>query len=267
MNPNRALLLTFVLIAASAAFGIHSHLVTQTLITCDLNRALEQTAMQQQQVWLSKSTMENYTRLQETMGPSVNMKVGNRAFADALSIPKIKSASGISFCVLKPGANLENSMEKLNGYVVSDTLCWCTADANAGQLIVAVRGYARCSTADIFRLSNQKASGALLTLAILWMVGSTLYLRRRKQTAPLLAPAYDTLPLTPMQYALMELFYQKESHRLSKTEICQALWPGKENADETLYTLIRRLKLVLEQHSNLQITTDRGRAYELKIRE
>ena len=81
---------------------------------------------------------------------------------------------------------------------------------------------------------------------------------------------YDTrgqrIKLTPMQQQLMEMFFSSESHLLTKTEICDALWPKKPDASETLYTLIRRLKPVVEQHSNLKIESDRGRAYELKIK-
>ena len=69
-----------------------------------------------------------------------------------------------------------------------------------------------------------------------------------------------------MQQQLMELFFRAPNHTLSKTEICEALWPKKEDADETLYTLIRRLKPIVEQHSNLKIEADRGKAYELKIK-
>ena len=72
--------------------------------------------------------------------------------------------------------------------------------------------------------------------------------------------------LTPMQHRLMEMFFRSPSHSLSKTEICEALWPKKPDASETLYTLIRRMKPVIEQHSNLKIEADRGRAYELKIK-
>ena len=35
---------------------------------------------------------------------------------------------------------------------------------------------------------------------------------------------------------------------------------------DTLYTLIRRLKPIIEEHSELKIESDRGRAYELKHR-
>ena len=77
----------------------------------------------------------------------------------------------------------------------------------------------------------------------------------------------ERLHLTPMQYALMQMFYLSDAHRLTKPHICRALWPGKENADETLYTLIRRLKPIVEGHSNLHITTDRGRAYVLEVND
>ena len=74
------------------------------------------------------------------------------------------------------------------------------------------------------------------------------------------------MKLTPMQQQLMEMFFRSPSHLLTKAEICEALWPKKDDASETLYTLIRRLKPVIEQHSKLKIEADRGRAYELKTR-
>ena len=76
----------------------------------------------------------------------------------------------------------------------------------------------------------------------------------------------EHVKLTPMQQQLMELFFHSPNHTLSKTEICEALWPKKEDASETLYTLIRRLKPIIEQHSDLKIEVDRGKAYELKIK-
>ena len=72
--------------------------------------------------------------------------------------------------------------------------------------------------------------------------------------------------LTPMQQQLMEMLWLSPSHKLSKTEICDALWPKKEDASETLYTLIRRLKPIIEEHSDLKIESDRGKTYGLKIK-
>jgi DNA-binding response OmpR family regulator len=69
-----------------------------------------------------------------------------------------------------------------------------------------------------------------------------------------------------MQQQLMELLWQSPTHQLPKNEICDALWPKKPDASETLYTLVRRLKPIVEQHSNLRIEADRGKSYGLIIR-
>ncbi len=71
--------------------------------------------------------------------------------------------------------------------------------------------------------------------------------------------------LTPMQQQLMEMLWQEPSHQVSKPAICDALWPKKEDASETLYTLVRRLKPIIEQHSDLKIEVDRGKSYGLIV--
>ena len=70
-----------------------------------------------------------------------------------------------------------------------------------------------------------------------------------------------------MQRQLMEMFVASDSHRLSKHEICDVLWPKKDDANETLYALISRLKHELDKTSNYDIISDRGRAYILKRRK
>jgi len=55
-------------------------------------------------------------------------------------------------------------------------------------------------------------------------------------------------------------------YKLSKAEICDALWPKKEDASETLCTLIRRLKPIIEEHSYFKIESDRSKSYGLKIK-
>ena len=72
--------------------------------------------------------------------------------------------------------------------------------------------------------------------------------------------------LTPMQQQLMEMLWQSPSHQLSKAEICDALWPKKPDASETIYTLIRRLKPIIEDHADVKIESDRGKSYGLTIR-
>ena len=63
----------------------------------------------------------------------------------------------------------------------------------------------------------------------------------------------ESIKFTPMQHQLMQLFMQSAHHQLSKQEICETLWPKKPDASETLYTLIRRIKPIIERNSNLMI--------------
>ena len=144
------------------------------------------------------------------------------------------------------------------------------------------KAYAHCSEATIFSLSDQRLASVLWMMTIGWAV---FCFYRRKKFEPLLAGmihygglqfsesenlfyAKDghLVQLTPMQHQLMEMFFQSPSHSLTKTEICDALWPKKPDASETLYTLIRRLKPVIEQHSDLKIESDRSKSYSLKVK-
>ena len=144
------------------------------------------------------------------------------------------------------------------------------------------KAYARCSEATIFSLSDQRLTAVLWSMTLLW-AAFCFYRRRHEmlQMAGMLqygglcfaeaeGTFYDAkgqrIKLTPMQQQLLEMFFRSEAHQLTKTEICDALWPKKPDASETLYTLIRRLKPVIEQHSDLKIESDRGRAYELTIK-
>ena len=146
------------------------------------------------------------------------------------------------------------------------------------------KAYAHCSEATIFSLSNQKPAMLLWVLTGFWAM-FVWYRRHEKstETPAFLGSCYggltyseaekrfyatngDSVQLTPMQHQLMEMFFQSSTYSLTKAEICRALWPKKPDASETLYTLIRRLKPVIEQHSNLKIESDRSKAYRLTIR-
>ena len=141
---------------------------------------------------------------------------------------------------------------------------------------------ARCSAATIFAISDQKPASVLWLLTVLW---AAFCFYRHRREMPLLAGITQygglsyvesdgrfmdasgrQIKLTPMQQQLMEMFFRSTTHSLSKSEICEALWPKKPDASETLYTLIRRIKPIIEEHSNLKIESDRGKSYELTIK-
>ncbi|MBR1462719.1 MAG: helix-turn-helix domain-containing protein [Prevotella sp.] len=151
------------------------------------------------------------------------------------------------------------------------------------------KAYAHCSEATIFSLSDQRPATILWVLTGFWamlmwyrhrqsIVGEplTVTIANRNAFGGLTYLEEDgrfyaadgcQVQLTPMQHQLMEMFFKSPSHSLTKTEICNVLWPKKPDASETLYTLIRRLKPVVVQHSDLKIESDRSKAYRLKIRQ
>jgi DNA-binding response OmpR family regulator len=89
-------------------------------------------------------------------------------------------------------------------------------------------------------------------------------LRYDEATQHFYNPQGEPVHLTPMQHHLLTMFFLSPQHELSHSEIADALWPKKPDASETLYTLIRRLKVVLAQHSTLTVVVDRGRSYKLE---
>lgn len=259
---------SLLLVVLSLGFGCRSYRQAEQRIVSDLNQALQRTVWQNKDVWLNTDTLQAYARLQEVMDAPVAVSCSTRKFARALSIPQLKGVASLSLHILKKDAPATAVLHDVpTGYVASDTLVWLSTagaadaaeaaetEAEASCLTLSFRGYARCSAGMIFSLSQQKLPAVLLGAALLCGVFSVFRVRRRER-----------LKLTPMQYSLMEMFYLSSSHLLPKADICRSLWPGKENAEETLYTLIRRLKPIVEDNSNLKITTDRGRAYGLEVK-
>lgn len=74
----------------------------------------------------------------------------------------------------------------------------------------------------------------------------------------------EEIHFTPMQYAFMRILITSECKKVQVNDICKKLWPAKDNSKETLYTLIRRLKHVVESSSNVRIITEKGGYYSLK---
>ena len=132
------------------------------------------------------------------------------------------------------------------------------------------------STATILSLSDQRPAMVLWSMALLWGLFCMNRYRRSMtlglyggltlQEGNFVDAKGCIVKLTPLQQQLMEMLWLSPSHQLSKAEICDALWPKKPDASETLYTLIRRLKPIIEEHSDLKIESDRGKSYGLKVR-
>lgn len=147
----------------------------------------------------------------------------------------------------------------------------------------------QCSSATIIALSDQRPTLWLATLSLFWAffwwrkrrrdvalcqagpqsssVISLGGLEYRPQTDSFTTKDHKPIALTPMQRDLVRLFVHAENHRLTKTEICRQLWPGKPDASETLYTLIKRIRPVIARQAGLTIVSERGYAYRLEKAE
>ena len=228
MKQQYLVIVLFALIVASSVTSLRSYRTTERQIERDMSQALSSALAQQQSDVITQDTI--------------------RTFNSNLQIAELRGKATIA------------------------------VDTKGREF----RAYARCSEATIFSLSDQRLTAVLWSMTLLW-AAFCFYRRRHEmlQMAGMLqygglcfaeaeGTFYDAkgqrIKLTPMQQQLLEMFFRSEAHQLTKTEICDALWPKKPDASETLYTLIRRLKPVIEQHSDLKIESDRGRAYELTVR-
>ena len=228
MKQQHLVIVLFVMIVASCATSLVSYHATERQVVDDMSQALSSALAQQQSNVITQDTIQS--------------------FNSHLQIAELRGKATIA------------------------------VDTKGREF----KAYAHCSEATIFSLSDQRLTAVLWSMTLLW--AAFCFYRHRKdmmQMAGMLqygglcfaeaeGTFYDAkgqrIKLTPMQQQLMEMFFRSEAHQLTKTEICDALWPKKPDASETLYTLIRRLKPVVEQHSNLKIESDRGRAYELTIK-
>lgn len=235
MKQRYTVIVLFALILMSSLTSVDSYRSTSRMVSEDMDRALTLTMLEQQSDVISPDTI--------------------RKFNSHLQIAELRGKATLA------------------------------VDVCARQF----RAYAHCSEATIFSLSDQRPAALLWVLTGFWAMFILYRNRQRRAVEHLLlsvpsglsygglvyseeegrfyAADGDAVSLTPMQYQLMEMFFHSPNHTLTKTEICNALWPKKPDANDTLYTLIRRLKPVVEQHSNLKIESDRSKAYRLVINQ
>ena len=110
-------------------------------------------------------------------------------------------------------------------------------------------------------LSDQWPAGLLSLASLLFMALSL----RRLRVEPTLVTDVRGQRLTPMQEQLVGLLMSAPGRSLDKQSICQVLWPGKPDASETLYTLVRRTKQALEREGRYAISSERGRSYRIDV--
>lgn len=240
MKAYHSLIIFFLIVASAVVSSIRSYDNTRAAIVHDMNQALERTLQLKQEAWITPDTI--------------------RVYRSNLRIAWLREHSFVTYAVPDSAAAL-----------CSERMRW-----QGGRQSLVFQSYATCSFATVFSMSNQQLPMSLSALSLLWIVLSMGYIKRHRKGLAAFGGLcfhaadrrfYDShhrrVAFTPMQEQLLAMFFEAADHRLEKQAICDALWPKKPDATDTLYTLIRRLKPVVEEHSRLRIVADRGRAYEL----
>ena len=252
MKPITAITVFFSLMIPSLFLSYGNYTTAKEHIIDDVNQALAQTILYKQSDRITADTLKVYR--------------------SKLKIDQLKKTSYLAMC----------TEETSNVSFCSDTMTY-----KCGEERLHVRAYPNCSKAAVFSMSEQTVPSMLFIVSVLWGMFSMFYLNHKKSIYPSLQSDNQSIVFgdivfsdsrslfyngnneeihfTPMQYAFMKILITSECKKVPINEICQKLWPGKDNSKETLYTLVRRLKPVVESNSNVRIISDKGGYYSLKI--
>ena len=230
------ILIFIVLCLTAMATSYGSYRKAQRNIESDLQQALAKTINENGVETMRQDSIRAYRSIARTEGEMMTIAVGDETLRRHLRNQQLGEMAFITY----------------------------TVGRERGRWKVTFNTEAKCSAAMIWSLSDQRLSVWLTVMALLSLA---LSFRGKRQLQPITMDSFSATHLTPMQRQLMEMFVASDSHRLSKYEICDVLWPKKDDANETLYALISRLKRELDKTSNYDIISDRGRAYILKQRK
>ena len=253
------ILIFIVLCFTAMATSYGSYRKAQRNIESDLQQALAKTINEKGVETMRQDSIRAYRSIARTEGEMMTIAVGDETLRRHLRNQQLGEMAFITY----------------------------TVGRERGRWKVTFDTEAKCSAAMIWSLSDQRLPAWFVAMALLSLALSFRGRRQSqpttnrepssslewprceggRQSQPITMDCFSATHLTPMQRQLMEMFVASNSHRLSKHEICDVLWPKKDDANETLYALISRLKRELDKTSNYDIISDRGRAYVLKQRK
>jgi len=247
-----------------------------TLVTCclsysnakqniaeDLNDAMIALVNENRGLWTRQDTVTALRQMHETIHK-----------------PMIYQASDVNFrnSVLKDEAyftlalvDKNNATPKIKGNKIASDSIMLVPERSTDGLAIQVQGFADCSMASVFAASDKTLPGILFALSILSMTGMFLWQRKeREYTGMDVAPVssknhlIEGIKLTPMQRQFAQMLLDAPDMRVDKATLCSSIWGNKSNAEESLYTLVRRTKTALAE-AGIEIICNRGDSYELRI--
>lgn len=255
--------LPLVLMIASVVSCCFSYSNAKQNIVSDLNDAMLALANENSEVWTRQDTIAALRQMHETTHKPLIYQASDVNFRNSA----LKDEAYFTLALV----DKKNAAPKIQGNKIASDSIILVPECAVDGLAIQVQGFADCSIASVFAASDQTLPGVLFTLSILSM--ASMFVWRRKETeipdaelASIGSAVHplDGIKLTPMQRQFAQLLLDAPEMRVDKATLCSTLWDNKSNAEESLYTLVRRTKTALSA-ANIEIICNRGESYELRI--
>ena len=257
-----AMLVPLALMIASIISSCLSYSQARQNIADELNSAMIALADENSELWTRPDTIAAIRQMHEVIHKPLIYQASDFNFRNT----SLKDATYFTLALV----DKHNTAPKIQGNkIASDSILLVPEYGNDG-LAVQIQGFADCSMASVFCASDQTLPGILFSLSILSMASMLIW--KRKETgiseteliAISTSPSLDGIKLTPMQRQLTRMLLEAPGMKVDKRSLCESLWGNKSNAEESLYTLVKRTKDALAE-ANMEIICNRGDSYELRI--
>lgn len=255
--------LPLALMIASVVSGCFTWSKAKQTIADDLNDAMIALANENRELWTRSDTIAALQQMHLTTHKPIIYQASDINFRNAA----LRNEAYFTLALV----DKKSEAVKIQGNkIASDSIVLVPEIAPDG-VAIRLQGFADCSAASLFAASDPTVPGILLSLAMLSM--ASMFVWRRKvtcQTDVALAASesaalsLDEIKLTPMQRQLVGMLLEAPGNRVDKATLCEALWGNKSNAEESLYTLVRRTKAALAE-TGIELVCNRGDSYMLRI--
>ncbi len=232
-------------------------------LTDDLNEAMIALANENSELWTQQDTIVALRKMHQITHKPMIYQASEVNFKN----PVLKNEAYFTLALV----DKKNTGPKIQGNKIASDSIILVPECSIDGLAIQVQGFADCSMASVFVASDQTVPCVLFTLSLLSMASMFVW-RRKEIEIPEIELASDNsvihplegIKLTPMQRQFAQMLLDAPDMRVDKTAICTSIWGNKSNAEESLYTLVRRTKTALAP-ANIEIICNRGESYQLRI--
>lgn len=258
-----AMLVPMALMMASVISCCLSYSNARQNIAEDLNEAILALANENSKLWTRQDTIAALRQMHVATHKPLIYQASDVNFKN----PVLKDVAYITLALVDRNI----AVPKIQGNkIVSDSIL-LLPEKRVDGLAIQVQGFADCSFTSVFVASDQTLPGVFFSLTLLTGAGVFIW-RRKEYEVPESEPAQNNtaelllgdIKLTPMQRKFVNMLIVAPEMRVDKVTLCKVLWDNKINAEESLYTLVRRTKTALAA-SNIEIICNRGDSYELCV--